>query len=314
MSKGNKVLILGADGFIGSHIASSLVDEGYFVRAFDLFRDGTSRNLGPFSDSLEMFSGDFLNRTDLKRSLQDIDSVFHFVSLTTPGSSMNDPLIDIETNLKGSVIFFDECVQAGVKKVVFASSGGGIYGNQGKEKYSEEDRAEPVSPYAISKLAIERYLHYYRTHCGLDSVILRYSNPYGPSQNVVGTQGLIPIFMNRMKNGSAIEIFGDGGNVRDYIYIDDLVAATKMIFGSDNRDVVYNVGSGEGTDINQVVSIIEKVTGMEAKKNYLPKRDIDVRSVVLDIGRMRSEFGDIRLQSLESGIRKTWDWIRDAKG
>ena len=255
----------------------------------------------------ELFPGNFLNREDLRKALKGADYVFHYISLTTPGSSMNDPLIDVDTNIRGTVVFLEECVKAKVKKIIFPSSGGGIYGNQNKKLLSENDLLDPISPYTISKLAIEKYLEYFRINRSLDYLILRYSNPYGPGQNVVGSQGIIPIFLNLIKQKKPITIFGDGENVRDYIYIDDLVENTKKIaFRNNNKFRIYNIGKGEGVTINEVVRIIRKITGENVRIKKMPARGIDVRRVVLNTRRIQKEIDfKIRIE-LEEGIKKTW--------
>jgi UDP-glucose 4-epimerase len=304
------ILVLGADGFIGSNLTRVLLKEKkYQIRAFDLFKDGQSRNLGDIRNKIEIFPGNFLNKDDLRKALRGIDYVFHFISLTTPGSSMNDPLIDVETNVKGTIVLLDECIVAKVKRVIFSSSGGAIYGNQGKKKYNEADPVNPISPYAISKLAIEKYLEYYKIHRGLDYLVLRYSNPYGPGQNIIGSQGIIPIFLNLIKEGSPVNIFGNGENFRDYIFIDDAVAITSKIFSKELKFSVYNIGCGSGTSINDVVRIMQRVTKKEVLKNHLSVRDIDVKSVALDIERVTKEAGDMNFTSFEKGIKKTWEWI-----
>lgn len=312
MKKRKKILILGADGFLGSNLTKSLLgDEEYEIRAFDLFKDGTSRNLSGFEKRIEIFPGNFLNREDLKKALKGIDYVFHYISLTTPGSSMKDPLIDVETNIRGTIVLLEECVKTKVKKVIFSSSGGAIYGNQEKKKLSEDDPQNPISPYAISKLAIEKYLEYYRLNYGLDYLILRYSNPYGPGQNVIGSQGIIPIFLNLIKNDKPISIFGDGKNIRDYVYIEDAIENTKRIFRKKTEYRIYNIGSGKGQTINDVVEIIKKCSGKKINTNHLPARDVDVRSVVLDTRRVTSEMNYQLKYSLSQGINKTWDWIKN---
>lgn len=207
MKKREKILILGADGFLGSNLIKALIKQGdYSLRAFDIFKNGESRNLEGVRGKIEIFPGNFLNREDLKKSLAGIDYVFHFVSTTTPGSSMHEPLVEIETNIRGTVEFLEACSRTKIKKIIFASSGGAIYGNSEKKYFSENDETNPISPYAISKLAIEKYFEYFRLVRGLDYLILRYSNPFGPGQNVVGNQGIIPIFMNLANVGREISI------------------------------------------------------------------------------------------------------------
>lgn len=308
MKRKIKILILGADGFLGSNLAKSLLAEKkYEIRAFDLFKDGISRNLAGLEKKLEIFPGNFLNREDLRKALKGIDYVFHFVSLTTPGSSMNDPLIDVDTNIRGTVVLLDECAKAKVKKIIFPSSGGGIYGNQKKELLGENDQQNPISPYTISKLAIEKYLEYFWLNRGLSYLVLRYSNPYGPGQNVVGSQGIIPIFLNLAKQGKLITIFGDGENIRDYIFIDDAIENTKKLaFKKKTKYHIYNIGSGRGTTINEAVNIIRKVIGKNVKIKKMPARGIDVRRVVLDTQRIRKEIDFKIIIGLEEGIRKTW--------
>lgn len=310
MSRKINILILGADGFLGSNLAESLSKEGkYQIRAFDLFPDGTSRNLDHLKNKVEIFPGNFLNKNDLKKAVKDMDYVFHFISLTTPGSSMGDPLIDIDTNIRGTIRLLDECCKAKVKKFVFPSSGGAIYGNQDKNYLRENDLINPISPYAISKLTIEKYLEYYRIHKGLDYLIIRLSNPYGPKQNIIGNQGLIPIFLNLVKEGKPITIFGDGNNIRDYIYVDDAIKNIIKIAFKQTRHRIYNIGSGKGATINQVVKLIKKVTGKRVKINKLSARDSDIRRVALSTKRIRKEINYALDTTLEEGIRKTWEWV-----
>lgn len=305
------ILILGADGFIGSNLVKALQrEEKYKIFAFDLFKDGVSKNINSFDKNLIMIQGNFLNKEDLRNALKGIDYVFHFISLTTPGSSMNDPLIDVNTNIVGTVNLLEECVKAGVKKVIFPSSGGAIYGNQNKETYSEDHITDPISPYAISKLTIEKYLKYYKNIRNLDYLVLRYSNPYGPGQNIVGNQGIIPIFLNLIKNDKPITLFGEGDNVRDYIYIDDLIHVTKLIFEKKTKHNIYNVGSGKGNSISEVITTIEKIAGKKFVIDKKPERSIDVKKIVLDINRIISETNYSPKTSLEEGIQKTWDWIK----
>jgi UDP-glucose 4-epimerase len=310
-----KILVLGADGFIGSNLIKSLQKEKkYQLFAFDLFCDGVSKNIHSFGSDLTMVPGNFLNKDDLKKAIQDIDYVFHFVSLTTPGSSMNDPLVDIKTNLEGTINLLEECVKAGVKRVIFASSGGAIYGNQIKDRFSEDNPTNPISPYAISKLAIEKYLEYYRIHRGLDYLILRYSNPYGPGQNLMGTQGIIPIFLNLIKTGMPITVYGAGKNIRDYIYIDDAINMTKLIFNKETEFRLYNIGSGESVSVNKVLEIIKEVTKKKIKINSKPARDADVKKVLLNSERIRTEIDYHKTTLIKEGIEKTWEWVKKKEG
>ncbi|EKE19389.1 MAG: UDP-glucose 4-epimerase [uncultured bacterium] len=310
--KKTNILVLGADGFIGSNLIKSLLrDNEYAIRAFDLFKDGQSRNLENIKEDVEIFPGNFLNKDDLRTALKGIDYVFHFISLTTPGSSMNDPLMDVDTNVRGTIFLLDACVDAKVKRVIFSSSGGAIYGNNGTGYFKEEDATNPISPYAISKLTIEKYLEYYRINSGLDYLILRYANPYGPGQNVVGSQGIISIFLNLIRQEKPITIFGDGENIRDYIYIDDLVSITKLLFAKKNKYRIYNVGSGEGKSINEVIEVIKEVVGNDNLKiNNQPSRSVDVERIVLNVRRIMGEACNISRTNLKDGIIETWKMLK----
>ena len=175
--------------------------------------------------------------------------------------------------------------------------------------YNEDDKTEPISPYAISKLTIENYLRYFKKRSNLDYLILRYSNPYGPGQNFIGNQGIIPIFLNLIRQKKPITIFGDGENLRDYIFIEDLVNITKKIFDKKLKYSVYNVGSGENRTINEIVEMIEDIALSRVKIKKLQQRNIDVRRIALDIERIKNEVGYKEFISLEKGIRKTWSWL-----
>lgn len=309
MIKKNKVLVLGADGFIGSNLVENLVVNGFDVRAFDLFRNGKSLNLEHLKDKIEFFQGDFLNISDINRALIDVREVIHLVSLTTPASSMNDPIIDIETNIKGSVSLFIQCVESGVKRVIYASSGGAIYGNNNNSTNSENDNTNPSSPYGIAKLTIEKYLEYFKMKSGLNYVAFRFSNPYGPRQNIIGIQGIIPIFLNLIRNGNPLNVYGDGENIRDYIYIDDMVNVIVQTIKNEKITGIYNVGNGKGISINELILIMSEVTNTVPIINYLPSRISDVRKVVLDTKKMKKEIGCFVKTDLRDGIKKTWQWI-----
>jgi len=310
MENKETILILGADGFLGSNLAKALLKEGqYKIRVLDLFHDGVSRNLESIRSNLEFYPGNFLNREDIEEALKGVDYVFHFISLTTPGSSIIDPVVDVENNTLGTIYLLEECVKAKVKKIIFASSGGAIYGNQKKKIYSESDKTNPISPYAISKLTIEKYLEYYKVQYGMDYLILRYSNPYGQGQNVMGSQGIIPIFLNLIKKEEPIPIFGDGKHIRDYIYIDDLIRATQSIFDKKTKHKIYNIGSGQGATINEVVNLIEKITGKKAEIMNFPRRQVDVKRIVLDTSLIKQVIDFKDITPLEEGIKLTWKWI-----
>ncbi|HSW77789.1 MAG TPA: NAD-dependent epimerase/dehydratase family protein [Candidatus Chromulinivoraceae bacterium] len=302
------VLVLGANGFIGSHLVDSLVAGGHTVRAFDRF--SSRKPQFKSSDQIEVVAGDYLNLDDIKKSLDDIEYVFHFISTTTPVSAENDPSIDINTNIRMSVELFKLCAAANIKKVIFASTGGSIYGDTGATSYKETEVPYPVSPYAIGKLTIEHYLRYFRVKHQLDSICLRISNPYGERQPFHRKQGVIPIFLECMARNQPITVFGDGSMVRDYIYVRDLTDTIAAIFQKKTMHDTYNMGSGVGTDVNQLVDVACRVSGKFPKIDRKETPSTFVRKVVLDTTRFKEEFGQpVAATSLEDGMRKTYDYI-----
>ncbi len=298
-----KCLVLGANGLIGSYIVDRLAADGHTVRAFDRF-SAEKTSYEP-SDKVEKFVGDFLNTDDLKRSLVDIEYVFHFISTTTPITAENDPTIDIETNIRMSVVLFQFCVDAGVKRVLYPSTGGAIYGSAsalGDGVHSEDNQTLPVSPYAIGKLTIENYLRYFHTKYGLDYITFRISNPYGSRQSQRSKQGVIPIFLDRVTNDQQITVYGDGSMVRDYIYVKDLADMIGKSFDKPHQYNVYNVGSGIGTTVKEIIDCIQDVTKKTPDIKYEPQPATFVDKVILDTSRFTEEFQVQPTTNLQAGI------------
>lgn len=297
-------LVLGANGFLGSHVVDQLIGQNHFVRAFDKYFDANTKFNS--SKNIEIFQGEFLNETDLNRALNEIDFVFHFISTTTPISSESNPVVEVDTNIRYSVELFQKCVENNVKKVIYASSGGSVYGNVELETIDETVIPNPISPYAIGKLSVEKFLGYFREKAGLDSVIYRISNPYGSRQSLNAKQGVIPIFLNQVMNDEPITVYGDGSMIRDFIYVSDVA---NMIVGSFEKTSsdLYNIGSGEGVSVNDLIETIYSITGQTSKVLHVPAPSTFVDKNVLDTRKFLKEF-DIPAQvSLDEGIKKTWE-------
>jgi UDP-glucose 4-epimerase len=302
-----KVLVLGANGFIGSHLVDDLVKAGHTVRAFDRF--SSDRILFDKHNNIEIYRGDYLNNTDLEKALEDIEYVFHFISTTTPATADNNPTIDIDTNIRRSVELLQLCVQANVKRVLFASTGGAIYGSIGdSQPYKETDLPKPVSPYAIGKLTVENYLRYFKVKHGLDFIAFRISNPYGERQPFNRKQGVIPIFLENIARDKPITVFGDGSMVRDYIYVKDLTRMIVSVFERPHEHSVYNLGSGEGKSLKQLLDTIETVIDRQVSVETRDTPTTFVQEVILDTSRFASEFNELSTTSLEDGIRATYDY------
>ncbi|MBI5357969.1 NAD-dependent epimerase/dehydratase family protein [Candidatus Saccharibacteria bacterium] len=306
-----KCLVLGANGFIGSHLVESLLAAGHNVRCFDRYSSETPDVSTP---NAEIYKGDFLSIESLEGALEDIEYVFHFISTTNPFTAENDPLTDIETNLKMSIKLFDLCAKKSIKKVIFASTGGSIYGDTDTETPISEDTCPaPVSPYAIGKLSIENYLRYFQRKHGLDYQVLRISNPYGPGQNTSSGQGVVSIFLENFNKGIPLTIYGDGSMVRDYIYISDLAEMIAKSFEKSTKNKVYNIGSGKGYTVNEIVETIESVTGLSAKVEHKETPSTFVNKIVLDSNRFLEEFEIRPKTDLRKGIEKTWQALKNSQ-
>ncbi len=305
-----RCLVVGGNGFIGSHLSERLLREGYEVAVLDRFKSGVN-NLKEISGQIEIFRGSYLDQELLRTAMKGMDYVFHYASSTTPATSIADPDYEIESNLLGSVRLLQIARDEGVKKVIFPSSGGTIYGEPKRLPVREEDCALPSNPYAISKWAVERYLHHFHELYGLDYLILRYSNPYGERQSPYGKQGVIPIFLNRIKHNQRPVIYGDGSMVRDYIYINDIIDATSILFERVIKDKVFNVGSGIGVSLNEIIKTMYSIFGEEIRPIYeINSSRTYVTSIVLDIAKIETKTGWKPSTSIEEGIRKTWIWIK----
>ncbi len=302
------VLVIGGNGFIGSHLVDTLSAAGHRVSVFDMFPNGRPRWR---AEGVEMINGNFLNEGDLSNAVSGRDVVVHLLSTTDPASAELDPTLDIRTNILGSVSLFEMCVDAGVQRVYFASSGGAIYGDQRATFFNEESRTLPVSPYAIGKLTIENYLRFFSKKFGLESTTFRISNPFGTRQNPHKRQGIIPIFLNHILRGEPITVMGDGSMVRDYIYVKDLAMILSTVISRGASEGVYNVGSGVATSVMDIVDAIESATGERPEIHWTPVPATYVDHVSLDTSRLTQEFGRFELTPLREGIARTWEEIRE---
>lgn len=301
-------LVIGGNGFLGSHVVDALAHRGHTVAAFDRFGVLKPQFTAP---GVTAISGDFLNAADVRAAVADRDVVLHFLSTTDPASAEDDPTLDIRTNIMSSVHLFEACADAGVGQVVFASTGGAIYGDQDLSVFREQDLTVPVSPYAIGKLAIEGYLRYFRRKRGLASTAFRISNPYGPRQNPAKRQGVIPIFLRRLAQGLPLTVYGDGSMVRDYMFVGDMAEMVADAVTQGMRHELYNLGSGVGTSLTELLACIGEATGLEPEVRHAPTPSTFVDHVTLDTSRFTAEFGTRPTTPLTEGIRRTWDEIRE---
>jgi UDP-glucose 4-epimerase len=303
-----KCIIFGGNGFIGTHLAAKLARNGYQVHIFGTLK-GNLININSGQDKIKFIKGDFFDERAVLNALNDVDCVFHFISTTTPATAFIDPISDIQSNIVGSVKLFQACIKKNVDKIIFSSSGGTIYGNSLNVPVKETDPCDPVNPYAIGKITIEKYLYYFNYLYGIDYKILRYSNPYGERQSPHREQGVIPIFLNKIKNGEHPIVYGDGSSIRDYIYIKDAIDATFEIFKRKTKYNVFNVGSGVGTSILQLVDEMHQVTGRNIYPEFRESSPTYIPRIILDISRIKQETAWKPTIDLREGIKRTWEWI-----
>lgn len=303
-----RYLVLGGGGFIGSHLCDSLLLSGHSVRVFE--RPNLSR-YRKFNDTelIEWVEGDFTNKIDLADAVQSCDVIYHLVSTTLPKTSNDNPVFDVASNVVGTLNLLEVAKQAKVSKVVFVSSGGTVYGIPRQIPISETDPTEPVVSYGISKLAIEKYLHLYHVLHGMEYCILRLANPYGERQKVNTAQGAVAVFLYRALHGQPIEIWGDGSVTRDYIYIGDAVSALLMAGKHKGKQRLFNIGSGEGKSLNQILDTIEQLLGRSVNRYYLSGRAFDVPTNVLDITRARESLGWEPQTTFMEGMQHMLRWF-----
>lgn len=305
---GARVLVLGGAGFIGSHLVDALSVAGYQVRCFDRVPSPWHPERG----NVESLVGNFLLAEDVEPAVSGCDYVFHLVSTTLPKTSNDDPVADVQQNLVSTLRLLDLARAANVKKVIFLSSGGTVYGIPQTLPILETHPTVPMSSYGIVKLTIEHYLHLYHVLHGLDYQVLRLSNPFGERQPVNGAQGAIAVFMNKALRGEAIEIWGDGSVVRDYIYVKDVIDAMLLALSYRGPHRSINIGSGTGQSINQIVDAIAQTIGKKIVTRYSAHRTFDVPASVLSIERARVELGWQPSITFEEGLKRTSQWIREA--
>lgn len=298
-----KCLVLGGAGFIGSHLCDVLVRAGFEVSVFDR-AEANKDNLSCVENKIDYIAGDFSQRNSFEDVLQGIDYVFHLVSTTVPKTSNEDMIGDVQTNLVPSLALLDGCVQKSVKKVIFFSSGGTVYGIPKVVPITEEHNLNPLCSYGIQKLAIEKYLHLYHHLYGLDYAVMRVANPYGPRQNPFGMQGVIATFMARSFLRLPVEVWGDGSVVRDFLHISDVVGAALLLMKYSGKEKIFNIGSGKGHSVIEIINEIKKACNIPVMVSLLASEKRDVAVNVLDISRAKNELGWSPQVSLNEGIRE----------
>ena len=302
------VVITGGAGFIGSHIADALLTRGWRVSIIDNLSTGKRENVHP---GAELHVADIreTSTADLLAALRP-DIVLHEAAQVDLRKSVVDPAEDADINVTGAVRLLQAAADANVKRFVFASTGGAIYGEPvGKAPQTEEHPRMPLSPYGCAKLAVEHYMHFFHRVRGLPCVALRYANVYGPRQDARGEAGVVAIFASRMLAGEEITINGDGEQTRDFVSVDDVVAA-NVAAAEGEFTGAYNVGTGIETSVNALFREMARIIGSSPVRHGAAKEGEQMRSV-LDGSRLRALAGLREPVLLRDGLEKTVAWFRE---
>ena len=301
---GARCLVLGAGGFIGTNLCLGLRARGVPVTGFGraLHPPEALAGMPWVSGTLEMASA-------LDPLVAGHDHVFDLIGAGLPNSSNDNPAQIVADGVPAKVRLLEACRRQRVSRFVFASSGGTVYGITGKQPVPEETPTEPISAYGIGKLVVERYLSLYRHLYGLESRVLRVANAYGPHQDARHGQGLVAALLRRLLEGAPVEIWGSGDVVRDYIHIDDVVEAMLLCLTHDGPSRVFNVGSGVGRSVVEVLRDAARITGRSPKLTHREARAADVPVNILDSSRLVRETGWRSRVGWEDGLRRTADWI-----
>lgn len=308
MNENNTCLVLGANGFVGSHLVDMLAKKsGNEVRAFDRYSKPPQFNN---NENIIKIVGDIYNDNDLEVAMVGVDYIFHAFSATTPFSSDDDPYTDVTKNLLRNVQIFNMCAKYSVKKIIYISTGGAVYGMATEfNKVSEETAALPVSPYGICKLATENYLEYYKRRFQTEYIVYRLTNPYGPRQIVKHNQGVIPAFIEKVREDKVIEVYGDGSSSRNFIFINDAIDMIKNSFEQSNKYPLYNIGSEESQSLNQLITELKKITGKDIRVHYNPSPTTFLHKTEISIDRYCSEFGKPVFTDFRKGLTITLNSI-----
>jgi UDP-glucose 4-epimerase len=302
-----KILVTGGAGFIGSQVSDGFIALGHDVVAVDNLSMGRLENLNPKAKFVLMD----IRAVELDRlfAMEKPDAVCHHAAQMDVRMSVENPLFDADVNVKGTLNILQNAVKHKVKKVLFASTGGAIYGEQNAFPCDETHPTQPVSPYGITKMTAEKYLYFYALEYGLEYTVLRYANVYGPRQNPHGEAGVVAIFCKKLLAGETPTINGDGGQTRDYVFVGDVVQANLKALTLGRNDV-FNVGTGIETDVNRIFALVNEAAGSRARETHGPAKPGEQRRSVISHAKAKAVLGWEPKTVLKDGILKTVEYFR----
>ncbi|HLL73727.1 MAG TPA: NAD-dependent epimerase/dehydratase family protein [Pyrinomonadaceae bacterium] len=310
---GGRIAVLGGLGFMGSHICRELSARGCAVRIFDRLY-ASHELIRDFERDVEVVSGDISRKRDVLSAIADADVLIHLVHTTVPGSSMDDPEYDITSNVIASVRWLRHLGETKIRSILYFSSGGTVYGIPQTNPISESHQTNPISSYGITKLAIEKYVAMYASMFGIEYRLIRPSNVYGAGQRLHIGQGVIGVTAERALRGKPLELWGTGESLRDYLHVEDMTAAAVALLGYRGPHRIFNVSSGRGCSILDIIAILHDQLGSLPEIIRKPARSFDVPVNVLDSSRLHAETGWRPKVGLEEGIIRTIAWLKTLRG
>jgi UDP-glucose 4-epimerase len=305
-----KILVTGGAGFIGSHITDALLQNGHEVHVLDNLSSGRRENLPA---DVPLFVHDIRDADSAALfATHRYDVLVHHAAQLDVRASVADPEFDAQVNIGGFLHLLEAGRKHGLQKVIFASTGGAVYGDPVYAPQDEQHPLTPLSPYGIAKLTAERYLYFYERQYGLSTVCLRYANVYGPRQSATGEAGVVAIFTSLMLEGQSPVINGDGTQTRDYVYVGDVVRANLAALSHEGSDT-FNVGTGRETSVNDLCSLLQAATGAPGKVRHGLAKPGEQQRSVLDASLAETELHWTPKVSLSEGLSRTVDWFRSAR-
>ena len=303
--KGKNILVTGGAGFVGSHLVDRLSPENKVIVLDNLF-SGLLSNLVKSKDRITFVKGDVLDKGLLKDIVAEVELVFHLAAHVGNIRSIKDPYFDMDVNIRGMLNLLEVCRNSNIKRLVCSSSGA-IFGEARYLPIDEEHPLNPESPYAVSKLAAEKYCFAFHKVHGIPTTALRYFNVYGPRQDTSEYANAISIFLNRIKDGKSLTIFGDGKQTRDFVFIEDVVTA-NILAATQSAAVgeIFNIATGQATSIEQITTIIKQISGRERPIIYADPRAGEVRDSRANIDKARKLLGYSPKTNLKDGLLLTW--------
>lgn len=307
-----KILVTGGAGFIGSNLTDALIEKKHRVTIVDNLITGFRKNINP---KAKFVKADITNHkkieTIIKKEKPEV--IFHLAAQMDVRKSVDNPIFDAENNILASFNLIRLAHENGVKKIIFSSTGGAIYGDTNNRPTPETEPEWPLSPYGIAKLSVDKFLNYYNQVHGLNFTSLRYGNVYGPRQNPHGEAGVVAIFINKMLRGEQPVINGLGKQTRDYVFVGDVVNTNLLALKNFKKTGIYNIGTGKETDVNQLFREINKNFQNKFKEKHGSAKIGEQKTSSLNHAKIKKEFGWSPKIKFEEGINKTYQWFANNK-